>query len=441
MSNGDRPQDFAERLRRIEEKHGTAPREVVQPSRPTSNYGVPEKENHGLRNGIIWAFIIAAVGAGGYYGVKAIPEDLTQTIAGLRSSSSDDGAAPRTTSMVSMASSTPGVPETETMSDQGPVIASPMVVQAGAEPVTLTEVVASPDLTTGDTIVGQIVPFARNAQCDLRNPLPSEKVLNVRIRNALLTAPIQAFSNTHLANRILGNVGTVTRQGEDYDFESLTSGQKTSLDVFITDASAPIYLVLQNMGAGVIWNVHTAPDVTLAHVAIVASDHSGLVDPPNSATFEALLVKDFVEPHRFGLDDEIRECMIRPWRNPQPDWTGSIKAERGNFLYENQMESYAKGYIAYNSWFTQTLGVDASTNLVTARDAAHVLIGPMPSEPIAYTSMAGKDIHMMNTDNMFTGDTATRQATNADLHKDLLLAAIGGDVSALNPAPMERPAQ
>lgn len=439
MSDSNRPQDFADRLRRIEEKQSAAPQAVMQPNKPTSNYGIPEKEDHRVRNGIIWVCFVAIAGAGAYFGIKALPQDMTQAIAGLTSSS--DEPVTNTGSMVSISNGSPATSETETMSDQGPTLVSPVVVHAGPEPLLLADIVTSPDLTTGDTAVAQIIPFARNTQCDLRDPLPTEKIVNVRVSNALLSAPIQAFSNVQLANRLLGNIAGVTRHGEAYDHSDQVNGQKTSLDVFVTDTTAPLYLVLQNMGTGIIWNIHTAPDVTIAHVAIVSSGLSGLVAPPIETTFEALLVSDFVPAHRFGLDDEIRECMIRPWRNPQPDWIGSIKAERGNMLYENQMYTYAQGHVAYNSWYTQTLGVDASTNLVTARDAAHVLVGPKPSAPMPYRSMAGQDVHLMETDIMFTGDTATRQTITADLHNDLLLAAIGADITALNPAAMERPAE
>jgi hypothetical protein len=404
---------------------------------PAYNYGVPENNNHTVRNGIIWACIIAVAGTGGYYGWKALPTDMMDALAGLGSG----GGGTTMVSMSSGSSDNSGTRETSNMTDQGPRWPSPVVVHSGADPLNLPDVVAGADLPSGDTAIGEIIPFARNAQCTLRPPQAAEKVVNVRVQSPLLDAPVQAFSNAQLADRLIKNVEAVTQRNKAYNLDGRISGQLTSLDVFLTDSSAPLYVVLQNMGAGVIWNIHTGPDVTLAHVAIIGSGFSGLVSPPGNATFEALLVRDFVSSHEFGADDEVRECMIRPWRNPQPDWTGSIKASRGNMLYENQMYSYSKGYEAYNRWYTATLGVDASTNLVTARDAAHVLIGPKPAEPIEYNAMTGRDIHLMGTDHMFSGDTATRATVTEDIHNTLLIAAIGGPVDDLNPAPMERGTQ
>lgn len=437
MSDEKRQTDFAERLRRIEEQRGLQPSEPVTRDRPTRDYGNGvTQESHTVRNGIIWAFILAGLGAGGYYGWQAIPEDLKGAVAGLSTPSS--GMSEMVSSGSIGSGGNPALAETDTMSDQGPLFASPTVAHAGPEALILGDIATDVALPTGDTLLGTIIPFARNAQCNLRDPLPSEKVVNVRIENGLLSAPLQAFSNGQLAGRILTNVEAVTQDGRNTPLDARFTGEKASVDVFLTDTSAPLYLVLQNLGPGVIWNVQTAPDVTLAHVAIVASSFSGLINPPDGATFEALLVSDFVTPHEFGGDDEIRPCMIRPWRNPQPDWIGSIKAQRNNTLYENQMYTYAKGYTAYNDWYTKTLGVDAGTNLVTARDAAHVLIGPVPAEPIPYRDMTGQDVHFMQTDHMFVGDTATRQSIMDSLHNDLLLAAVGGDVSLLNPPAIER---
>lgn len=440
MSDEQRQQAFAERLRRIEQKNATATEQAAkQPlvrAPQLDAYGIP-KEDHRLRNSIIWAFIFAALGAGGFAGWQAIPADLKALMAGT--TAAEDGLTAAGDTDDTMIAP-PITAESATMSDQGPVYASPKVAYMGTEPLGLDQIAANALLPTQDTLIGAILPIARNAQCSLRAPLASEKVVNVRIENALLASPVQAFSDQDLANQLLANIETVTKKGNTTVPDARVGGQVSGLDVFLTDTAAPLYLVLQNLGPGVIWNIHAAPDVTLAHVAIIASGYSGLVDPPNDASFEALLVSDFVPPHNFGADDVIRPCMIRPWRNPQPDWIGSLKAEGGNTLYENQMSTYAKGYAAFNSWYTATLGVDASTNLVTARDAAHVLIGPAPAEPIAYRAMAGRDVHFMQTEHVFAGDSATRHTSIDRLHDDLLLAAIGGARSLLDPARIERTA-
>jgi hypothetical protein len=47
----------------------------------------------------------------------------------------------------------------------------------------------------------------------------------------------------------------------------------------------------------------------------------------------------------------------------------------------------------------------------------------------------------MPTDHQFTGDQASREAAVAELQNRVLAAAIGGNVSALDPPAMERTGQ
>ena len=430
MTDDHRQKDFAHRLSRIAQERG----EVVTPGQDGPKRDVSEfeynipRENHPIRNGIIWAIVLAAAGTGGYYGWSAVPADMKAALAALVSSdASIDGAAllPE------------DIPQTDTMSDQGPTLASPAVVTA-TDLLTLNDVVTQVSLPHENTAIGDIIPIVRNVSCELRAPLASEKIAGVRIENALLPAPLSAFSDQQLTEQVLQNIEAVTQGGVASGQAMALTGQKTSLDVFVTDTSAPLYLVLQNMGPGVIWNLQLAPDVEVAHVAMIGSDFSGVANLPADTTVEALLVADFVPPYQYGADDAPRACMIRPWRNPQPDWIGSLKTQAGSLTFQNQMYSYTKGYQAYNRWFTETLGVDAATNTITARDAAHVLLGPMPAEPFSYRSMAGQDIRMMEADNLFVGDATARRDAAERLHFDLLTAAVGGDISALNPPVMER---
>ncbi|EBA13209.1 hypothetical protein [Roseobacter sp. CCS2] len=429
MTNDRRQEDFAQRLSRIsKERGGGVEPDQTGPARDTSDfeYNVP-REAHPIRNGIIWVIVLAALGAGGFYGWQALPQDLKAMMTG--------GDADAT------ALAPEDILETETMSDQGPIFASPAVAHAGTDPIALADVVTQVSLPTENTAVRGIIPIIRNAQCVLRSPAAGEKVMGVRLENALLPGPLHAFSDAQMVDQLLQNIEAVAQDGADPLTDMKLSGEKTVLDLFVTDTSAPLYLVLQNMGPGIVWNLHTVPDVAIAHIALIGSDFSGVANLPVNATTEALLVSDFLPPHQYGADDVPRDCMIRPWRTPQPDWIGSLKSEAGSLQYQNQMYSYAGGYAAYNSWYTETLGVDARADTVTARDAAHVLLGPVPQAPFAYNSLAGQDIHMVATDHLMTGDFDTRTAAVAQLQDTLLRAAVGGDIGALDPPAMERNSQ
>lgn len=438
MSEDKRQKDFAERLKRI---HGqkNEPEQAAEPVKPARSTGGfdynPPKESHVIRNSFIWLGFLGLVGVGGYVAWNALPRDMIVAVAGLAGVEMEGGPTTET------GENPVGVvflDETETMSIQGPIVASPNVAQSGGTSVLLSDIATGINLTDDSTQIGQMLPFARNARCDLRRPLPTETVSNIRIENALLSAPIQAFSDNQLIDRLVENVEAVTQEGQDFPADGHMIGLKDSIDVFVTDTSAPHYLVLQNMGPGVVWNVQTAPGATVAHVAIISANYSGVIVQSQDTTVEAVLVSDFVEPYRFGDDSSSRSCMVRPWRNPQPEWIGVQNAKLGDTVSDNDMFSYSEGYEAYNRWYTGALGVDAGTNLITARDAAHVLVGPAPTTPLQYQSLSGQDVRLMETDHMLTGNAASLDRLSKDLHDSLLQAAVGGDVRLLNPATLER---
>ncbi len=429
MSNSKPPNDFAERLRRIEERRTAPAQTPAQPQRRNNTAAAPT-DRHLLRNLVIWLVIGAGLGTGGYFAWKSVPPEMSASFASLTAGLDMSRILP----VNSMGGGSWQASGPAGAGERGANPVTPQVASNLPDPVTLADLVTDHVLTDENTVIGQIIPFDRNSQCNLRRPLASEQVVNIRLENGTLTPPVRAISDSDLVKQLVQNVTDVTQKGRSYNWSAQVTGDLTSVDVFLTDTSAPIYLVLQNRGNGIIWNVQTAPDVTLAHVAIVTSRTSGLVSPPDNATFEALLEADFVPLHEFGADDTIRTCMIRPWRLPEPDWLAMQKA--GN---DNQIYSYTKGYTAYNAWYTGTLGVDAATNLVSPQTAAHMHFGPLPASPFTYRSMAGRDVHMMRTDHMFSGDPVTLQATIDALHGNLLRAAIGGDLALLDPAPVERP--
>lgn len=430
MSDKERQENFAARLKRIEARQNSeipADSGVAPPKEP-SRFDTPPEEDVTVRNTLIWMAIAIVACVGGFYGIKAMPQDLKDTIAWM-TGNGPTGAE---------AAPPPVIAETDTMSDQGPIVPIRAVAAASGAPITLDQIAQNVTLPTDDTASGQILPFDRNVSCTLRRPLATETIVNIRMENGLLPSSVQAFSAAAVADQLLENVKSVTQDGQTYDHNAQITGTLSAVDVFLTDTTAPLYLVLQNMGPGIVWNIHAAPDVTVAHVAVVSSEVSGLVNIPDTTTFDAVLVSDFVPAHVAGDDSDIRDCMIRPWRNPQADWIGMQKAAAGDTELGDQMQSYSTGYAAYNAWFTKTLGVDAGTDVISVRDAAHVLHGEVPTAPIAYKPMAGQDIHLMRTDHIVTGSALARASTVADLHQRTLLAAVSGNMDDLDPAPVER---
>ncbi|WP_341366656.1 hypothetical protein [Yoonia sp. BS5-3] len=434
MTDKEQQESFAARLQRIESgKQGDSdaptPPKAVRPVNAQADGSAPDSLF--IRNTLIWLGIIICAAFGSFVGFKALPDDLKNTVAtitGMREAPSEDQI---------IADKLADIVENDVMSFFGPTAQPQAVAQLNGDLVDLTQVATNISFADDTTEIGQVRPFARNASCNLRRPLPNEKLVNIRVENGTLPAPLQAFSASALSDQLMRNVTAVTQNGAAYDQNAQVTGAMSSIDVFLTDNTAPLYLALQNMGNGIVWNIHAAPGVTVAHVAIVSSEISGLANIAPTTTFDALLVSDFVPADQVITDDQS-DCMVRPWRNPQPDWIGSERAAAGDSVTADQLQTYTAGYIAYDRWFSENFGVDASTDVIALRETAHVLYGDIPEQPIAYQSLAGQDIHLMRTDHVLTGDTQSRTDAVNRLHQQTLLAAVGADIGALNPAPVER---
>jgi len=436
--------DFAARLARIEGKSGVRP--TAQPTQPRLDYDdgpliKSAGSNHLVRNTLIWTLILGVLGAGGYYGAREMVGAENLTLAKLSEGFGDLAEAaqsmgPNGTVNIAQIGRAEQDVSPRRLRDRGYIYNTPLIATPDNVLTDVSQIVAGYTPTTDATAPRAILPFDTNTTCTLRRPQEDETVTNVRLDFGIAQGPVQIFSHEMLGNAVARNIsGYVTRHKPKSALEARVDGHAKVVNVVLTDTSAPQYVVLQTLQDDVVWNLHPAPGVTIAHVAMIGNN-SGLVDMPDMPSFEALRVSDFVEDHEYGNDDEIRDCMIRPWRSPQPHWDAVLKSKGDNMLMINQVYTYTMGHKAFNSWYTQTLGVDADTNLTAAEGAASVLAGPLPATPVAFQDMTGRDIHMTRTDFVITGSQAARMAEIEKMQMDLVTAASGGDLALLTPPLM-----
>lgn len=282
----------------------------------------------------------------------------------------------------------------------------------------------------------RMVGFDPKQDCRLRRPQEGETLYNIRLEGGSRPSGAHVFSHEALADALITHIsGIASGNGRNYKIGKMAQGQMAVVDVFVTDRSAPVYLFLQGHRTRIIWNLHLADGVYLAHVAMIG-EYSGLAGLPDGVGYEALRISDFVGKDEFGSNDSIRPCMIVPWRTPQPEWLTYRKAQRDNDLFQNRLYTYNSGARAYGAWYDAAIGRAVDENLITAKEAAHVLAGPRPDAPLNYTPLSTRTALVTRADNMLIGDATLRQT-----HDALLADAVGGDIALLNPTPMEIPAQ
>ena len=451
--SGPGHEDFEARIRRIEEKRGITSEPPVKSARGqdvSTSEGQAKsqktiKPQSGNKRAIALIVLILAFVGGGFAftqlgsGTKT-PQQAADSSTKTTQKADAGGAsilaaARNLLSKGSLNAKTseedPEPVAVRTLTDQGWVIEGPGVATADRADLALADIAQASATPPAEPLSLDLVAFDVNESCEVQKPEDGEVIHNVRLGHGTAETDVHVLSNAQMAEALIKHITGVTARNKPYLVGSMAEHPMASVDVIVTDTSGPIYLVLQGFNADTIWNLQLADGVELAHVVMIG-ENSGLAGLPEGATFEALRISDFVTNFEFGSNDEIVPCMIAPWRTPEPHWPAYQKAQNDNMLFENQMYSYNAGARAFGEWYSQALGRDASENLVSVKGAAHVLAGPMPNSPVTLSPLAGRSIQITRNDRILRGYDVLKKA-----HEELLAAAVGGDLSLLNPDPME----
>ena len=448
--------NFAERLKRIEAKQG------ARPARQPTLDDVPSPRLDGGGGGggdggapqggggsgfgpgrmaLILLVILGIFGAGGFYIVnnfEKTPGGKLET-AGAKPAApqaeeiSTDGLPPILALKIARPELDPDTPPSA-LADRGWVMQPGLVANAARAEVLVDQIASGYDPSRPDPVPGKVEMFDPNPECTLRTPRSDEILHNVRLETGTGPTDIHVVSEAQMGAALMKHIEGVTAHNKVYQIGKTANGRMRRVDVFVTDTAGPVYLVLQSMGGNTLWNIHRGPGVTISHVAMVGYTSGAIL--PGDIELEAIRVPDFVGQDEFGANDQIRPCMVRPYRAPEPHWPGQQKANENNTLYVNQMHSFSTGFRAFNAWFTGATGQDANTNLVAAQGAAHVLVGPVPAGQLGYNRIEGRTLNLVRTDRVYNGDVELYEA-----HLALLTLAVGGDPLSLDPAPMERATQ
>lgn len=462
--------DFAARLARIQEKNGQdgqkkpkakadAPRLDAGPPRipgdplPGEEYGGGGGGPSFILYGMILTLLVGIGGLGTLYVLNQKKKEPGTDVAALEQSA--DPAA------VAAAGDDPQVPADFTFSvAEQPGTTLPSAPQErgwrfGPGDVVTAQNTMLPlaELVTG-YVPGQypgapsgVAMFDPNPECTLRRPETGEVVHNVRLEMGMGESQLHITSDAVMAKRVGNMVDRLANEQHQPPKYRAAENPLGRVDVLVTDTSGPVYLVLQNMFEDTLWNVHRAPGVEIAHIAMIGNA-SGLA-VPQGISFEALRISDFVNPDEFDFkrsakvpnsigndsltsaNGTIRPCMIVPYRAVSEDWHAFKKSTEAR-RYINQTAIFTEGHAAFADWYTKTLGVDPNQNLIAGEWAHHVLVGPHPAAPLGYRDTTGQTINLVRSDNVYESDADLIQA-----HRDLLIRAAGGDVANLDPAPME----
>jgi len=329
--------------------------------------------------------------------------------------------------------------ETRLASMYGGMVYSPAVMSRDGVGHIVDDIVANFQMPSLLDEPAEFRSFDPQKECTFRKPKRREKLHSVSVDYGLIETSVSAFSTKQVAAKVEAYFNWNQKYTKQHPLEDyLVSNETKVVDVFVTDKSAPVYLVLQSAGAAVIWNVLASEGVKIAHVAIISRSHSGLILPDQSTSFEAINGTDFDKETRSRTRiEEGTACSIHIFRKPKEHWIQWVKANKQDGVYRNQRDSYFRGHRLYDRWFTRVFGASSEDTLYGAESAAHVLVGPVPAQKIPYQGVAGRIVHMTRADYFFSGPPEKRRAEILAMEQSIVDKATNGGFDQVKPELME----
>ncbi len=298
--------------------------------------------------------------------------------------------------------------------DRGPIFRAPLVAWSARQKLTMSEIAQNFTPNDKNSFPSRIRNFDANATCAFRRPNSGERVMSVNIEAGNVPAQIRNHSAAQIS--ALPNLIRNLDENADTNPEALFGGDMRVVDVIVTETALPVYLVLQSMD-DIVWNVITAPDALISHVAMIGGSAAGVALPDQNIRVEAVLIDDF----EAGTQTN---CAVRPWRRPDTDWPLDEKAQSGDPEHLSLLNAYKDGHKAYEAWFTSTFGVDTRSFAVDAMSAAQVMVGPKPLDPVPYRPYDQARLSLTTSDHMILGSKSERNQQSADL----LAAQLGSEI-------------
>ena len=284
-------------------------------------------------------------------------------------------------------------------------------------------------ITTLTDLPSKIVVAQTSTECRFQKPAAGEMIGNVHIGRShiglkYMAAPIFAFSRSELAERTKQFIAAYKQDGDENALPSdAVNDRLRAVDVVVTETAKPVYLVLQNEASSVLWNIHAAPGVKIAHVAVISSGTAGIAN------------LDPAIPVEFMNQPVLEHCKVVPARKPAKDWLFVQQVEVDPSLTD-KLKQNEDLYTAYSSWFHDNFGIDGEDDVVGIQEASQVLVGPLPATEearVAFKPLAGAEVRIAREDFVFAGSEDDYTAKHEQMVLEMATKMAGGNLQSLRP--------
>ncbi|MEO0362547.1 MAG: hypothetical protein AAF322_15615, partial [Pseudomonadota bacterium] len=204
--------------------------------------------------------------------------------------------------------------------------------------------------TLGVAAPTKTVSIARTEGCALRRPKSDQTFAGVRLATSSGPVVAHVFSEKRRLRALHTMLKAARAEGVGSKDFKRTNGAARVVEVLLTDRTGPLYLALQSSRA-VVWRLHIAEGVRVAHVALVSQEAAGVVGAPPGAMVEAIAapehmtIRGWDKPQRNAL-----ACAAHPYRKPDETWGAWDGAQRSAGVDRNTVAKSDLGHRYFGDW-------------------------------------------------------------------------------------------
>ncbi|MDV7142799.1 hypothetical protein R3X27_08895 [Tropicimonas sp. TH_r6] len=286
---------------------------------------------------------------------------------------------------------------------EGVSVAGPVAATEHGAPAFIEAVVAGYARPDPAELPGRVGEIAATDGCAPARPASGSRIAHVESGLPVASVSFHAWRADELDPAVADRVETVSLEtGGVLDFLAELAGTGGAapeptdpwryrlMDVAISEAAAPVHLVLEAGSERVLWNIHSSAGVELSGVTLLGGTLPAIANLPNAVPVDildatALAECGLVQAHAPRANDPIFDLVA----------TGRLPVETAR----GQLQARAETAAAWDAWFTAQFGIGADAlRIGHAQGGQLALVGPIPAQPllrVPYRGLAGAQVAVL----------------------------------------------
>ncbi len=282
----------------------------------------------------------------------------------------------------------------------GDAIAGPVAATEHGAPVFIENIVAGYARPGPADLPGRVREIAATGGCAPSQPAPGSRIAHVAAGLPAAEVSFHGWREEDLAQAASGRMdGATEESGGVLDFLAELAGtggpepepaapwRYRLMDIAVSEAAAPVHLVLEAGQARVLWNIHAGTGTRISGVTLLGGTLPAIANLPGDVPVEVVDAT------------ALSQCGLAPAYMPRADDPVFDQVASGRLsagAARSQLEARAEAAAAWDAWFAGRFGAGAAElRIGQAQGGQLALVGPLPAQPllrVPYRGLAGAQV-------------------------------------------------